>query len=128
MRATAIALALGLLSTQPTSASLVVGDALGTTGWVVDDIDAGLTLGYTNDVATDLNGRTVGELRVDANHTDFTALKFRLRQVTPLDEIKTSNVSGGLRIRLDVVADNNTPSTWSRYRVKAEDQTHMEST
>lgn len=121
--------AIGAFSPLPALSALVmVGDALGTSGWVVDNIDAAITLSFTADTPTALNGRTIGELRADANHTGFTALKFGLRQVTPLADITTSGVDGGLRVRLDVVADNNTTSGWVGYLIRAEDKSHVDPT
>ena len=120
---------LALMAAQPAQAALVsVGDAIGA-GWVVDSIDAGVTLDFTDTVpaaGVGGNSSTRGFLLVDVGHVDFSARKFRLRQTTALNDITTSAVSGGLRLLMSVIAANNGILPWSGYLITALDQSHVD--
>ena len=120
---------LALLAAQPAQAALVsVGDAIGD-GWVVDNIDAGVTLDFTSTVPTSGamgNSNTRGFLLVDVGHVDFTARKFGLHQTTALNDITTSAVTGGLRLLMSVIADNNGTLPWAGYMISALDRSHVD--
>ena len=122
-------LMLVLVAAQPAQAVLVsVGDAIGV-GWVVDSIDAGVTLDFTSTVPASGamgNSSTRGFLLVDVGHVDFTARKFRLRQTTALADISTSAATGGLRLLMSVIAANNGILPWAGYVISALDQSHVD--
>ena len=120
---------LAVAAAHPAQAVLVsVGDAIGA-GWVVDSIDAGVTLDFTDTVPASGaggNSSTRGFLLVDVGHVDFSARKFRLRQTTALNDITTSSPGGGLRLLMSVIAANNGILPWAGYVISAFDQSHVD--
>lgn len=126
------AVVLVLMAAPPAQAVLVsVGAALGD-GWVVDNIDAGVTLDFTSTIPVSGaggNSFTRGFLLVDVGHTDFSARKFGLRQTTPVDgpdAITTSGQDGGLRLLMSVFAADNGLLPWAGYVISARDRSHID--
>ena len=121
---------LALLAAQPAQAALVgVGDPIGD-GWVVDNIDAGVTLDFTSTVMPLGPSGTRGALLVYVCHVDFIARKFGLRQTMALVDIAALSTaalgpSGGLRLLMSVIAANNGALPWAGYVISALDQSHV---
>lgn len=110
----------------PAGAVLIsAGDPL-VTGWVVDNVDPGVTLDFTAHTPTTANSRTEGKLLVDVGHVNVTPLKFGLRQTTAVDDIETEGAGDGLRLLMDVIAANNGTFEWVGYRIWAVDKSPFE--
>jgi hypothetical protein len=116
-----------LIAYRPAHATpILVGGAVGD-GWVVDNIDAGVTLDFTAHTAASSNSGTRGRLAVEVTHLDFTTKKFGLRQTTPIGQIGSTSTSGGLRLLMDVTATNSslTGSSWIGYVIATDDRSHV---
>jgi hypothetical protein len=97
------------------------GDAVGTTGYHVASVDAGVTLDFTGPTTgTTANSFTVGVITVTLSHTNLNPLGFSLVEETP-GGLQDFRAAQGLRLLLNVVDTNGMILPWVGYNITAND-------
>jgi len=102
------------------SAIINSGDPVGTSGYNVASIDAGVSIDFAATTPNSANSNTIGKLTVTLTHSNLNFLGFNLVQEAPGGN-QNFSAGAGLRLLVDVIDTNGMTAPWVDYHIRATD-------